>query len=183
MSRGRPRQHGSNADRQRAYRARRREYRNAHPIEGKKAPSIPVPPADRQCSSCTSSKPCRSCLHAWNSYLARIKYGVSRGLYMTNAPHGCGQLVCGGYDGAKLEQVNAAHDNAESGRKVKGANFVEHKFNGDFIRRQANEGPDTDEEAMRAYQQHVADARWHAEQEEIDRMYEADYQEPKSRKR
>jgi hypothetical protein len=185
---GRPRKYSSAADRKRAYRRRRgipaRQFRpvGANPIEGKKAASIPLPP-DRQCNTCTSIRACPSCLHAWNSYFVAIHQGVRRGQYLTDAPHGCGLLICGGYDGAQLERVSAAHDNAESGRKAKGANFVEHQFNGDFIYRRTNDGPDSDEADVMEYQEQVADARWLKEQQEFDRAYAAGYREPKSRKK
>lgn len=42
-----------------------------------------------------------------------------RGKYMTDAPHGKGLLVSGGYDPAKVEQVQAAHERSEHGGRKK----------------------------------------------------------------
>jgi hypothetical protein len=51
----------------------------------------------------------------------------SRGKYMTEAPHGKGLLITGGYDLQKIEQVNAARELAEdekrNGRRVQRAGY------------------------------------------------------------
>ena len=45
---------------------------------------------------------------------------VSRGSVLTGAPRGLGRLVSGGYNSTKINQVQAAHDRDERGRKVRG---------------------------------------------------------------
>jgi len=40
------------------------------------------------------------------------------GLFLKDAPQGCGLIVTGGYDAEKIEIVQAEHDKAEKGRRV-----------------------------------------------------------------
>jgi hypothetical protein len=47
------------------------------------------------------------------------EFNPNRGMSMTGAPSGKGLMVCGGYNSEKVGRVNAAHERAGEGRKVK----------------------------------------------------------------
>lgn len=91
--RGRPRKHASNSSRQKAYRERLKERNPAAPTRS-------------------------TSLKDWNLYLAAHGLSVNQGLYLEGAPQGCGRLTSGGYDSEHIGYVIAAHDEAESGRRV-----------------------------------------------------------------
>jgi hypothetical protein len=93
---GRPRIHISNADRQRAFRQRRKQLKLI--LAGELPPS----------PDCLD-------LEVWNTYLGKIGLGAYAGL-----DDQCGKkLITGGYDMEKIGYVYAAHERAESGRRVK----------------------------------------------------------------
>lgn len=46
----------------------------------------------------------------WNRVLAEENLSVNRGLYLTDAPAGKGQLITGGWSSQQIETVTAAHD-------------------------------------------------------------------------
>jgi hypothetical protein len=55
----------------------------------------------------------------WDTLLVGQKLGMSRGLFVTDAPKGLGLLVTGGYDSKKLAIVKAAHNRDKNSRRVK----------------------------------------------------------------
>jgi len=56
--------------------------------------------------------------YGWNRLLARLKLSVDRGLYLTDAPHGKGKIITGGFGSSKVEIVIAAHQAGELGPDV-----------------------------------------------------------------
>jgi hypothetical protein len=65
---------------------------------------------------------------------------VNRGIFLPEAPNGCGRLVTGGYDSNKIEIVDAQR-RMDGTRRVKAANFVARSFNGGIIA-SVGHGPD-----------------------------------------
>ena len=126
---GRPRKYADDAERQRAYR-KRRGFRNA-PYKCRAV----APPVTFRCVKCNGRRPCRMCLWAWNALLAKFRLQVSRGMYMTDAPHGMGLLVSGGYDRLKIEQVFGAEVAVAliGGKKKTGANNMPRKMGDGFL--------------------------------------------------
>jgi hypothetical protein len=78
--------------------------------------------------------------HYWNETLCNLGSSVNRGIFMPDAPRGCGRLVTGEYDSKKLEFVDA-HRRMDGTRRVKAANFVAGSFNGGIIA-SVGHGPD-----------------------------------------
>ncbi len=53
--------------------------------------------------------------HEWNKLLVKEGLSIHQGKFLKDADHGTGRLVVGGYDVKKLDQVTAAHENAQGG--------------------------------------------------------------------
>jgi len=129
----RPRKYASNAARQRAYELRKKKsgqvrhgvcrgwFRKAALNVGSKAPQVST---TYHCIKCTSNYrtwrgvrfivPCARCLHAWNALLATRGGAMSRGTFMTDAPHGMGQLI--------LMDFNKGYVVAEATREAAASN-------------------------------------------------------------
>jgi hypothetical protein len=123
---GRPRKHVSNAAKQQRYRARiaRKHGKalNAHIDYGKPEPAPPtqeppVPPErSREQDSSEENNHRWETYDArmekftglWNEYLNAVGLSMARGSAVTDAPHGKGRVVSGGFDVTKIQEIDAA---------------------------------------------------------------------------
>jgi hypothetical protein len=80
---GRPRIHASNAARVAAWRAKRK----------KTEVSLQCPNSEE-----TASPPTSDSQAEWNKYLSKVGLSVDKGLYIADAPRGCGKQHSGGHD-------------------------------------------------------------------------------------
>jgi hypothetical protein len=103
------------ADRQRAYRDRKRGF------ESHRTKVVLPVPDTQNCTRCAEKRKCGRCSHAWNKYLCSVGLPApnNKNFYMKDAPQGCGRLATGGNDAEKLDVTDAAHILKESGRKTK----------------------------------------------------------------
>jgi len=70
--------------------------------------------------------------HYWNTALVNRKLSMSRGEFLTDAPHGRGKPISVGIDSDKISKLRAQYDKEGSGR-VKAANFRKGEFNDGII--------------------------------------------------
>jgi hypothetical protein len=123
---GRPRIHKTNASKQQRYRARiARKHGKALNEEIDYGKPDPVPPTQQapvqpECSldvdnsegNKTRWQVYKAALKVysdlWDEYLRAAGLGMSRGCVVTDAPHGKGRLVCGGFDQRKIQEIDAA---------------------------------------------------------------------------
>jgi hypothetical protein len=92
--------------------------------DGFSKPSYITPFTDKRADVYRPHSYLIECFHAciywfWDTLLVGQKLGMSRGLFLIDAPEGAGELVTGKYDAPKLASVKAAHERATGGRRVK----------------------------------------------------------------